>query len=220
MSEANSYCLVFVIDDDVQVRDSLANLCRSVDLPVEAFSSTSEFLSRDRPDAPACLVLDVRFPGSAPSGLDFQRELVGMSNPLPIIFISGHADVPMAVQAMKQGAVEFLMKPVREQALLDAIRCAIAQDRKRREEQRLFASVHSRFKSLSEREREIMFLVARGLLNKQIAAELGVSEVTVKVHRGNAMRKMQAASLADLIRMSDRLNGSFALGEPADAKAS
>lgn len=212
MSETNSHCLVFVVDDDVQVRDSLANLCGSVDLPVETFASTSEFLSKDRPDVPSCLVLDIRFPGSAPSGLDFQRELAGMSNPLPIIFITGHGDVPMAVQAIKQGAVEFLMKPVREQALLDAIRCAIAQDRKRREEQRHLASVRSRFRSLSEREREIMFLVARGLLNKQIAAELGVSEVTVKVHRGSAMRKMQAASLADLIRMSDRLNGTLASG--------
>jgi FixJ family two-component response regulator len=216
MSEANS--LVFIVDDDAQVRDSLANLCRSVDLPVETFSSTSEFLRRDRPGVPACLILDIRFPGSAPSGLDFQRELVGMNNPLPIIFITGHGDVPMTVQAMKQGAVEFLMKPVREQALLDAIRHAIERDRRLREEERLFASVRGRFESLTEREREIMVLVARGLLNKQIAAELGLSEVTVKVHRGNVMRKMQAASLADLVRMSDRLNNSAALGLPADTK--
>jgi FixJ family two-component response regulator len=189
-----------------------------VDLPVETFSSTGDFLRRDRPGIPACLILDIRFPGSAPSGLDFQRELVGMNNPLPIIFITGHGDVPMTVQAMKQGAVEFLMKPVREQALLDAIRHAIERDRRRREEKALFASVRGRFESLTEREREITVLVARGLLNKQIAAELGLSEVTVKVHRGNVMRKMQAASLADLVRMSDRLSNSAALGVPADTK--
>ena len=206
MSEAKS--LVLIVDDDAQVRDSLANLCRSVDLPVETFSSTSEFLRRDRPGVPACLILDIRFPGSAPSGLDFQRELVGMNNALPIIFITGHGDVPMTVQAMKQGAVEFLMKPVREQALLDAIRHAIERDRSRREEERLFTSIRSRFDTLTEREREIMVLVAQGLLNKQIAAELSVSEVTVKVHRGSVMRKMQAASLADLVRMSDRLSNS------------
>jgi FixJ family two-component response regulator len=206
MSEAKS--LVLIVDDDAQVRDSLANLCRSVDLPVETFSSTSEFLRRDRPGVPACLILDIRFPGSAPSGLDFQRELVGMNNALPIIFITGHGDVPMTVQAMKQGAVEFLMKPVREQALLDAIRHAIERDRSRREEERLFTSIRGRFDTLTEREREIMVLVAQGLLNKQIAAELSVSEVTVKVHRGSVMRKMQAASLADLVRMSDRLSNS------------
>ena len=206
MSEAKS--LVLIVDDDAQVRDSLANLCRSVDLPVETFSSTSEFLRRDRPGVPACLILDIRFPGSAPSGLDFQRELVGMNNALPIIFITGHGDVPMTVQAMKQGAVEFLMKPVREQALLDAIRHAIERDRSRREEERLFTSIRGRFDTLTEREREIMVLVAQGLLNKQIAAELSVSEVTVKVHRGSVMRKMQAASLTDLVRMSDRLSNS------------
>ena len=206
MSEAKS--LVLIVDDDAQVRDSLANLCRSVDLPVETFSSTSEFLRRDRPGVPACLILDIRFPGSAPSGLDFQRELVGMNNALPIIFITGHGDVPMTVQAMKQGAVEFLMKPVRGQALLDAIRHAIERDRSRREEERLFTSIRGRFDTLTEREREIMVLVAQGLLNKQIAAELSVSEVTVKVHRGSVMRKMQAASLADLVRMSDRLSNS------------
>ena len=216
MSEMKS--LVFIVDDDAQVRDSLANLCRSVDLPVETFSSTSEFLRRERPGVPACLILDIRFLGSAPSGLDFQRELVGLNSPLPIIFITGHGDVPMTVQAMKQGAVEFLMKPVREQALLDAIRHAIERDRRRREEERLFASVRGRFESLTEREREIMVLVARGLLNKQIAAELGLSEVTVKVHRGSVMRKMQAASLADLVRMSDRLSNSLACGVPADTK--
>jgi FixJ family two-component response regulator len=210
--------LVIIIDDDAQVRDSLANLCRSVDLPAETFSTTSEFLRRDRPSVPACLILDIRFPGSAPSGLDFQRELVGMNNSLPIIFITGHGDVPMTVQAMKQGAVEFLMKPVREQALLDAIRHAIDRDRRRRQEERLSAAIRGRFESLTEREREVMMLVARGLLNKQIAAELGLSEVTVKVHRGQVMRKMEAPSLADLVRMSDRLGNSSALGLSADTK--
>jgi FixJ family two-component response regulator len=216
MSAANS--LVFIVDDDAQVRESLANLCRSVDLPVETYSSTSEFLRRERPGVPACLILDIRFPGSAPSGLDFQRELVKTNNLLPIIFITGHGDVPMTVQAMKQGAVEFLMKPVREQVLLDAIRHAVERDRMRRQEEDQLASIRGRFESLTVREREIMALVTRGLLNKQVGAELGLSEVTVKVHRGNVMRKMQAASLADLVRMSDRLANSLALVVPADTK--
>jgi FixJ family two-component response regulator len=214
MSAANS--LVFIVDDDALVRESLANLCRSVDLPVETYSSTSEFLRRERPGVPACLILDIRFPGSAPSGLDFQRELVRTNNLLPIIFITGHGDVPMTVQAMKQGAVEFLIKPVREQALLDAIRYAVERDRKRRLEEDQLASIRGRFESLTEREREIMALVTRGLLNKQVGAELGLSEVTVKVHRGNVMRKMQAASLADLVRTSDRLANSLAASVPAD----
>jgi FixJ family two-component response regulator len=216
MSGATS--LVFIVDDDAQVRESLANLCRSVDLPVETYSSTSEFLRRERPGVPACLILDIRFPGSAPSGLDFQRELVRTNNLLPIIFITGHGDVPMTVQAMKQGAVEFLIKPVREQALLDAIRHAVERDRKRRHEEDQLASIRGRFESLTEREREIMALVTRGLLNKQVGAELSLSEVTVKVHRGNVMRKMQAASLADLVRMSDRLVNSLAASVPVDTK--
>jgi RNA polymerase sigma factor (sigma-70 family) len=210
MNEPSS--LVFIVDDDAQVRDSLANLCRSVGLPVETFSSTRGFLRRDRPGVPACLILDIRFPGSAPSGLDFQRELAETNNLLPIIFITGHGDVPMTVQAMKRGAVEFLLKPVREQALLDAIRHAIERDRRRRHEEELFESIRCRFESLTEREREIFALVAQGLLNKQIAADLGLSEGTVKVHRGNVMRKMQAASIADLVRMSDRLAHPFASG--------
>jgi FixJ family two-component response regulator len=153
MNEPSS--LVFIVDDDAQVRDSLANLCRSVGLPVETFSSTRGFLRRDRPGVPACLILDIRFPGSAPSGLDFQRELAETNNLLPIIFITGHGDVPMTVQAMKRGAVEFLLKPVREQALLDAIRHAIERDRRRRHEEELFESIRCRFESLTEREREI-----------------------------------------------------------------
>jgi FixJ family two-component response regulator len=160
------------------------------------------------PNTPACLVLDVRFPGSAPSGLEFQRDLVQAKNPLPIIFITGHGDVPMSVQAMKSGAVEFLMKPVREQELLDAIRHGIERDRQRRVEETALESLHRRFESLTAREREIMALVARGLLNKQVAAELGLSEVTVKVHRGHVMQKMEAGSLAELVRMSDQLSRS------------
>ena len=167
--------MVFIIDDDALVRASLTNLCLSVDLKVNAFSSTDEFLRTHLPDVPACLVLDVRFPGSAPSGLDFQRKLAEANSPLPIIFITGHADVPMSVQAMKHGAVEFLTKPVREQELLDAIRQAIEQDRDRRERDAMSASLRKRFDSLTVREREIMRLVARGLVNKQIAAELGLA---------------------------------------------
>jgi FixJ family two-component response regulator len=216
MSEASS--IVFIIDDDAQVRASLANLCRSVSLKVETFSSTDEFLQRDRPNTPACLVLDVRFPGSAPSGLDFQRKLVDANNPLPIIFITGHGDVPMSVQAMKHGAVEFLMKPVREQELLDAIRNGFELDRRRRAEEKVLVSLRTRFELLTARERKIMELVTRGLLNKQVAAELGLSEVTVKVHRGHVMQKMEARSLVDLVRMSDRLGNSSALGASSNTK--
>jgi FixJ family two-component response regulator len=210
--------MVFIIDDDAEVRTSLANLCRSVDLKVEAFSSTDDFLRRERSDVPACLVLDVRFPGSAPSGLDFQREFVSANNRLPIIFITGHGDVPMSVQAMKHGAVEFLIKPVREQELLDAIRHGIERDRQRMNEERMLVSLRRRFESLTARQRDIMKWVTRGLLNKQVAAELGLSEVTVKVHRGRVMQKMEAKSLAELVRMSDRLSNSSTLGVPSDTK--
>lgn len=210
--------MVFIIDDDAEVRTSLANLCRSVDLKVEVFSSTDDFLRRERSDVPACLVLDVRFPGSAPSGLDFQREFVSANNRLPIIFITGHGDVPMSVQAMKHGAVEFLIKPVREQELLDAIRHGIERDRQRMNEERMLVSLRRRFESLTARQRDIMKWVTRGLLNKQVAAELGLSEVTVKVHRGRVMQKMEAKSLAELVRMSDRLSNSSTLGVPSDTK--
>jgi FixJ family two-component response regulator len=198
--------IVFVVDDDAQVRSSLANLCRSVDLNVQAFASTEEFLNAERPMVPSCIILDVRFPGSAPSGLDFQRRLVDAHDSPPIIFVTGHGDIRMSVQAMKRGAVEFLTKPVREQELLDAIRRGIEQDRRRLEEAKRLASLRQRFESLTAREREIMSLVTQGLLNKQIAAALGLSEVTVKAHRGHIMQKMEAKSFADLVRMSDQLS--------------
>jgi FixJ family two-component response regulator len=196
---------VFIIDDDAQVRASLENLCRSVNLSVETFGSTDEFLRRDLPQMAACLVLDVRFPGSAPSGLEFQRALAERGAVLPIIFITGHGDVPMSVQAMKYGAVDFLLKPFREQELLDAIRAGIARDRQRLNFERKREVLRAHFDSLTPREREIMMLVAQGLPNKQIAATLDLSEVTVKVHRGHVMLKMDARSVADLVRMSDRL---------------
>jgi FixJ family two-component response regulator len=210
---------VFIIDDDAQVRSSLVNLLRSVDLGVDAFASTDEFLRVDLPNVPSCLVLDVRFPGSAPSGLDFQRKLIEADIQLPVVFITGHGDVPMSVQAMKSGAIEFLLKPVREQELLDAIRRGIERDRQRRDQDKALASLRRRFESLTAREREIMLLVTRGLLNKQIAGELGLSEVTVKVHRGHVMQKMQAKSLADLVRMSDKLHIAPATAQAPDTKA-
>jgi FixJ family two-component response regulator len=203
MSESDS--IVFIIDDDAQVRNGLTNLLRSIGLAVESFPSPDEYLRAPPPNVPACLVLDVRFLGSAPSGLDFQRKLAEMGNSPPIIFITGHGDVRMSVQAMKHGAVEFLTKPVREQELLDAIRQAIQRDRERRAENAALNKLQVRYRSLTPREREIMKLVTKGLLNKQIAAELGLSEVTVKGHRGNVMQKMEAKSLVNLVRMSDRL---------------
>lgn len=203
MSEASS--VVYIVDDDALVRTSFVNLCRSVDLNVQAFSSPDEFLRAKLPDLPACLILDVRFPGSAPSGLDFQRNLVAAKNPLPVIFMTGHGDVPMSVQAMKGGAVDFLTKPVREQELLDAIRQGIERDRRRREKDAILASLRERFEALTQRERRIMHLVSSGLMNKQIADELGLSEVTVKAHRGQVMHKMAAKSVPDLVRMSDVL---------------
>jgi FixJ family two-component response regulator len=200
-SEAQS--VVFVIDDDEAVRDALKRLLGSVGLTAETYASASDFLHSRRPDISSCLVLDVRLPGL--SGLDFQSELAKQHIHLPIIFLTGHGDVPMSVKAMKAGAVEFLIKPFREQDLLDAVQIALARDRERRENDKLTSSLRARFDSLTPREQEIIALVASGLMNKQIAAEIGVSEVTVKVHRGNVMRKMGAKSLADLIRMADVL---------------
>jgi FixJ family two-component response regulator len=195
--------VVFVIDDDQSVRDALAGLLRSVGLEVQSFGSTQEFLQSTRPDAPGCLVLDVRLPGR--SGLDFQRELAESSMHMPIVFITGHGDIPMSVRAMKAGAIEFLTKPFHDQELLDAIQLGIERDRARRRDAATVAALRQRFDSLTPREREIMALVAAGRLNKQIAGDIEVSEITVKVHRGQVMRKMQAKSLAELVRMTDQL---------------
>jgi FixJ family two-component response regulator len=195
--------VVFLIDDDPSVRDALKSLLRSVGLEVHAFGSAQEFLRTKRPDAPACLVLDVRLPG--PSGLDFQRDLAESNIPLPIIFITGHGDIPMSVKAIKAGAVEFLTKPFRDQELLDAIHQGIEQDRVRRQEAATVAQLQERYRALTPRERDVMARVVTGRLNKQIAADLDLSEVTVKVHRGQVMRKMLAKSLAELVRMADKL---------------
>jgi FixJ family two-component response regulator len=195
--------VVFVIDDDVSMREALRNLLRSVGLRVETFETAREFLTSQRPDAPGCLVLDVRLPGL--SGLDLQRELAKSDIKVPIIFITGHGDIQMSVRAMKAGAVEFLVKPFRDQDLLDAVQQAIQRDREARAERRELAGLRERYGSLTAREREVMALVVRGLLNKQIAGELGATEATVKLHRGRVMHKMQAESLAGLIRMAAKL---------------
>jgi len=195
--------IVFVVDDDPSMREALADLIASVGLSVEAFKSAPEFLERTRPDAPACLVLDVRLPGLG--GLDLQRELLRREAPIPIIFITGHGDIPMSVRAMKEGAVEFLPKPFRDQDLLDAIQHAIEIDRVARQERTLVAAVRRRYESLTKREREVMKLIVTGLLNKQIAAQLGSSEVTIKMHRGQVMHKMKAESVVQLARMAEKI---------------
>jgi len=195
--------VVFVVDDDASIRESLTDLFLSIGLRVETFASAAEFLQSKLPDAPGCLVLDVRLPGL--SGLDFQAELARAGIGIPIVFITGHGDIPMTVRAMKAGAVEFLTKPFREQDMLDAIQAALEKDRARREQDRKVSDLRSLFDSLTNREQEVIVLVTAGLMNKQIAAEIGVSEITVKVHRSNVMRKMRAKSLADLVRMADAL---------------
>jgi FixJ family two-component response regulator len=203
MTKEASHSVVFVVDDDASMRQALARLFRSVELQVEALGSTAEFLRHQLPDVPSCLVLDVRLPGL--SGLDLQTELAKAGIRIPIIFITGHGDIPMSVKAMKAGAVDFLTKPFRDQDMLDAVSRAIEHDRKRRQGDRAVTDLATLFETLTAREREIMALVATGLMNKQVAAELGLSVITVKIHRGHIMKKMGAKSLADLVRMADTL---------------
>jgi FixJ family two-component response regulator len=195
--------IVFVVDDDPSVRRGLINLFRSVDLRIEAFGSAAELLQNKLPDVPSCLVLDIRLPGL--SGLDFQNELAKVNIHIPIIFMTGHGDIPMTVRAMKAGAVDFLTKPFRDQDMLDAVTMAISRDQKRREDEKVILELRALFEALTPREREMMALVTAGRMNKQIAAEIGLAEITVKIHRGHIMRKMGAKSLADLVRMAEAL---------------
>jgi FixJ family two-component response regulator len=196
-------CTILVIDDDVDLRNSLGRLLRSVGLNAKLFASVSDFLKSEPTEGPSCLVLDVRLPGQ--SGLEFQRELAAAGRELPIIFITGHGDIPMSVQAMKSGAIEFLTKPIRDQELLDAIQSGLTRDRARRENESALADLRKRFAALSPREQEIMIHVARGRLGKQIAGDIGIAEATVKVHRSNAMRKMNARSLPEFGQMAAKL---------------
>jgi FixJ family two-component response regulator len=203
---------VFVVDDDASMRQALARLFHSVQLRVEVFASAPEFLHSARRDVPSCLVLDVRLPGL--SGLDFQAEMTKADVRIPIVFITGHGDIPMSVRAMKAGAVDFLTKPFRDQDLLDAVAAAIQRDQKRREHENAMANLRTHFASLTPREREIMALVASGLMSKQIAAQIELSEITVKVHRSHIMKKMGARSVADLVRMAEALGLKPATSQP------
>jgi len=205
--------IVFVIDDDSAIRKALASLIRSVGLHVELFASAQEFLQAKRPRAPSCLILDIRLPGI--SGLDFQRTLADANDLIPLIFITGHGDIQMSVRAMKAGAVEFLSKPFRDQDLLDAIHLALERDAARRNQEKEIAKMRERFEWLTPREREVLPLVVSGLLNKQIAAEIGTSETTVKVHRSQLMRKMGADSLPELVRMAEKLGISGTAPKPS-----
>ncbi|HEY1983377.1 MAG TPA: response regulator transcription factor [Xanthobacteraceae bacterium] len=195
--------IVYVVDDDEAIRRSLANLFQSVSLQVQVFGSAFELLQAALPDVASCLVLDIRLPGV--SGLDFQNELAKANVRVPIIFMTGHGDIQMTVKAMKAGAIDFLTKPFRQQEMLDAVATAIARDRKRRKDEKILASAQALFETLTPRERDVLALVAAGLMNKQIAAEIGIAEITVKIHRGHIMRKMRTKSLADLVRITERL---------------
>jgi FixJ family two-component response regulator len=195
--------IVFVVDDDASVRDALSSLFRSVGLQVELFGSAAEFLRRKPSDVPSCLVLDIRLPGM--SGLDFQAQLAAANIQIPIIIMTGHGDIPMSVRAMKAGASDFLAKPFRDQDMLDAVAAAIRRDRQARDSERAVSSLRASYEQLTTREREVMALVTAGLMNKRAAAELGLSEITVKIHRGHVMKKMNAKSLADLVRMAESL---------------
>ncbi|MEZ2146789.1 response regulator transcription factor [Bradyrhizobium sp. DN5] len=195
--------IVFIVDDDASMRRALTNLFESVGLKVEAFGSAPQLLQAKPPEVPSCLVLDIRLPGT--SGLELQTDLAKANIQTPIIFITGHGDIPMTVRAMKSGAIDFLTKPVRDQDILDAVQAAIERDRKRRDLNKTVSNVRSRFESLSSRERDVLSLVTSGLMNKQVAAQLGLAEITVKIYRGQIMRKMGAKSLADLVRMSEAL---------------
>ena len=195
--------IVFVIDDDESMRGALANLFRSVGLRVEVFGSAPELLQSKLPDVPSCLVLDIRLPGL--SGLDFQTELAKANIHIPIIFMTGHGDIPMTVRAMKAGAIDFLTKPFRHQEMLDAVAMAIERDRKRRKDEKIVSNAQALFETLTPREREVLSLVAAGLMNKQVAAEIGIAEITVKIHRGHIMKKMGTRSLADLVRITEML---------------
>jgi FixJ family two-component response regulator len=195
--------IVYVVDDDAVMREALSSLFRSVGLPVQVFSSAHELLQGIVADRPSCLVLDIRLPGV--SGLEFQGELVKAGIDIPIIFMTGHGDIPMSVRAMKAGAVDFLEKPFRHQEMLDAVALAIERDRKQREHHKTLSELQGRFETLTPREREVIGLITAGLMNKQVAGEMGVTEMTVKIHRGHIMRKMQARSLADLVRMAEAL---------------
>ena len=196
--------LVCVVDDDASLREALGSLLRSVGLQVKLFASTAEFLQHELPDGPRCLVLDVRLPGV--SGLDFQAELAHKDVQIPIVFMTGHGDIPMTVKAMKAGAVEFLTKPFRDQDMIDAVHLALDHDRERQKNEGVISKLRADYQTLTPREQEVMTLVTAGLMNKQIAGELGLSEITVKVHRGNVTRKMGARSLADLVRMAEALS--------------